>query len=90
MNEREREDLLIKVVQDNSKNTELLSRIMILLTGNKHLDRNDNGLIGLINEIKDDVSSLKKWRDRALWIVIGMSFPAGVGTWELISNIIKH
>lgn len=78
----------LKFGEEFSKQNNNLTTILILLTGNK-LDRDDKGIVGKQNDLEKRIEALEKWKDRIFWIVIGMSFPAGVGTWELISGIIK-
>lgn len=81
-------DQVEKVGEEVAKQTNNISTILILLTGNK-IDRDDKGIVGKINSIEKRVETLEKWKDRVFWIVIGMSFPAGVGTWELLSQLLK-
>jgi len=63
-----------------------VSSILSLLQGNK-LDKNDNGVIGIVNELHERVTSLEKWRDRIIWMVIGMGLPASVGLVEILKKI---
>jgi hypothetical protein len=67
-----------------------VSTILELLQGNT-LDKSDNGIAGMVNRHDEEIESLKKWRDRFVWTVIGMGLPASVGIIEILKNIfIKH
>jgi hypothetical protein len=61
--------------------------VIAFLRGNE-LDKDDKGLVGQVNDIEKRVHRLEKWFDRLMWLVAGMSLPAGVGTWELIKSFI--
>ena len=63
-----------------------VSSILSLLQGNK-LDKNDNGVIGTVDDLHDRVTKLEKWRDRIVWMVIGMGLPASVGVIEILKKI---
>lgn len=66
-----------------------LDEVLSLLRGNI-LDRNDQGFIGAVDDLSKRVSSLEKWRDRGIWMVIGMGLPASVGIIEILKKIIIH
>lgn len=67
---------------------EKLSRVLDLLTGNKY-DRDDKGFIGVVNALEERVKILEKWRDRAIYVFIGMAFPSGIGVWKIINELVK-
>lgn len=62
--------------------------IIAFLRGNE-LDKDDKGLVGRVNDLEIRIVSLEKWKDRLFWAMIGMGFPAGVGTWEFVKTIIN-
>jgi hypothetical protein len=55
---------------------------------------------GLVNKVKENklelmmvnkrLEKLEKWKDRVVWILVGMGMPAGYGVIELIKTIIAH
>jgi hypothetical protein len=55
-----------------------ITKILSLLQGND-LDKDDKGLVGTVNDIDKRVKTLEKWKDRIVWLLIGLSIPAGVG-----------
>jgi hypothetical protein len=63
-----------------------LDEVLSLLRGNT-LDKNDQGFIGSVNDLEKRVTSLEKWRDRIVWMVIGMGIPASVGVVEILKKI---
>jgi hypothetical protein len=63
-----------------------LDEVLSLLRGNT-LDKNDQGFIGSVNDLEKRVTSLEKWRDRIIWMVIGMGLPASVGVIEILKKI---
>lgn len=63
-----------------------VSSILSLLQGNK-LDKNDNGVIGTVDDLHERVTNLEKWKDRIVWMVIGMGLPASVGIMEILKKI---
>lgn len=66
-----------------------VSRILIMLIGNEY-DKDDKGFIGQVNHLEKRVEVLEKWKDRAIWVFIGMGIPSGVGIWQLLNEIFKH
>jgi hypothetical protein len=63
-----------------------LDEVLSLLRGNK-LDANDKGYIGSVNDLEKRVSTLEKWKDRIVWLFIGMGLPASVGVIEILKKI---
>jgi hypothetical protein len=59
-----------------------------ILTGNA-LNPNDSGMIGDFVTLKERVSKLEKFRDKAIWIGIGLALGAGYGLQKFI-EIFKH
>lgn len=64
-----------------------VSKILDIIQGND-LDRSDNGIVGIVNRHDDEISDLKKWKDRFVYTVIGMGIPASVGILEILKKII--
>jgi hypothetical protein len=64
-----------------------LARIETFLKGNE-LDKDDKGLVGRVNSTEERLKSLEKFRDRAIYIGIGMGLPAGIGAWEIVRGLI--
>ena len=67
--------------------TDKLDKILILLIGNE-FDKNDNGIVGKINDMDERLKKLETMRSRLIWTIVGMSFPTGVGVGKLI-DILK-
>ena len=63
-----------------------LDEVLSLLRGNT-LDKTDQGFIGVVNDLENRVSVLEKWKDRMVWMVIGMGLPASVGIMEILKKI---
>jgi hypothetical protein len=63
-----------------------LDEVLSLLRGNI-LDKSDNGFIGSVNDLEKRVSTLEKWKDRIVWLFIGMGLPASVGVIEILKKI---
>lgn len=63
-----------------------VSSILSILSGNE-LDKEDKGLIGTLNHLDERVSKLEKFKDRAMWFVIGLSVPAGFGIADIVTRI---
>jgi len=66
-----------------------LDEVLSLLRGNT-LDKNDQGFIGSVNDLEKRVSGLEKWKDRIVWMFIGMSIPASIGIVEILRKLIIH
>jgi hypothetical protein len=65
---------------------EKVTSILTLLRGNI-LDKNDQGVIGIVDDLVKRVTNLEKWKDRMVWMVIGMGLPASVGIMEILKKI---
>lgn len=63
-----------------------LDEVLSLLRGNI-LDKSDNGFIGSVNDLEKRVSTLEKWKDRIVWMMVGMGIPASVGVIEILKKI---
>lgn len=63
-----------------------LDEVLSLLRGNI-LDKSDQGFIGSVNDLIKRVSTLEKWKDRIVWLFIGMGLPASVGVIEILKKI---
>jgi hypothetical protein len=63
-----------------------LDEVLSLLRGNI-LDKSDNGFIGSVNDLEKRVNTLEKWKDRIVWLFIGMGLPASVGVIEILKKI---
>jgi hypothetical protein len=64
-----------------------LDEVLSLLRGNI-LDKSDMGFIGSVNDLEKRVSTLEKWKDRIVWMVIGMGIPASVGIVEILKKLL--
>lgn len=64
-----------------------LDEVLSLLRGNI-LDKNDNGFIGSVNDLEKRVTTLEKWKDRIVWMIIGMGIPASVGMIEILKKLL--
>lgn len=65
---------------------EKVTSILTLLRGNV-LDKNDQGVIGTVDDLVKRVTALEKWKDRIVWMFIGMGIPASVGIVEILKKI---
>jgi hypothetical protein len=63
-----------------------LDEVLSLLRGN-HLDKNDQGFIGSVNDLEKRMTTLEKWKDRIVWMFLGMGIPASVGIVEILKKI---
>lgn len=64
-----------------------VSSILTLLKGND-LNREDKGVIGIVNDLEERVATLEKWKDRIVWMFIGMGVPASVGVIEILRKLL--
>lgn len=64
-----------------------VNSILQIVKGNE-LDKADQGMVGDIHQLKQRVSVLEKWKDRIVWMFIGMGIPAGIGVMEILRTII--
>lgn len=74
-------------IQQTSIETKV-DKLIDLMQGNE-FDDEDKGLIGRVNDVYKRLEKLEKLRDRAMYVIVGMSLPAGVGIGQLI-DIFKH
>lgn len=63
-----------------------LDEVLSLLRGNT-LDKSDSGFIGSVNDLEKRVSTLEKWKDRIVWMMVGMGIPASIGVVEILKKI---
>lgn len=63
-----------------------LDEVLSLLRGNI-LDKSDNGFIGSVNDLEKRVTTLEKWKDRIVWMMVGMGIPASIGVVEILKKI---
>ncbi|MCO5238881.1 MAG: hypothetical protein M9904_02390 [Chitinophagaceae bacterium] len=63
-----------------------LDNVLQLLRGND-LDKQDTGLVGVVNDIDARVIRLEKWKDRLIAGIIGMSVPASIGLKEIFIGL---
>jgi ElaB/YqjD/DUF883 family membrane-anchored ribosome-binding protein len=61
-----------EIRQVNSK----VDKILDVVSGNA-LDKNDQGIMGDVRNLKARVAKLERWKDRVIYALIGVSFGAG-------------
>lgn len=67
-----------------------VSDILALLQGST-LNKQDVGFIGMVLENRRRLEKLEKFKDRVIWIIIGMSLTSGYAISDIISRLInKH
>lgn len=66
-----------------------LDEVLSLLRGNI-LDKTDQGFIGSVNDLEKRVTGLEKWKDRIVWMFIGMGIPASIGVVEILRKLLTH
>jgi hypothetical protein len=81
---REEIQALRKSIYDLTTKTD---SILSILQG-QELDENDHGMIGKTNDMGKRLSRLERFKDRATWLIIGMSIPAGYGITEVLSWVL--
>lgn len=62
-----------------------LDKILQVLTGND-LDETDTGMIGQVKELEGRIIKLERFRDRAIYIMIGLSFGGGWAISDIIDK----
>lgn len=67
---------------------EKLDHVLSILTGNE-LDKEAGGMIKAVRMHEKRISSLEKFRDRLIIIVVVASFFSGYGFWALVNKLIK-
>lgn len=69
-----------------------VDKILMVLVGNG-LDKDDNGIIGQVNDHEERIIKGERWRanitNKAIGIGIGISLFAGIGIREVIAIIFK-
>jgi hypothetical protein len=80
---------MIIAMQEVDELKKKLDEVLSLLRGNI-LDKNDQGFIGSVNDLINRVSSLEKWKDRIVWMFIGMGIPASIGVMEILRKLLTH
>jgi hypothetical protein len=61
--------------------------LLLLLKGNE-MNPEDKGVVGTINELKREVASLKRFKDKTVYLLIGFSFGAGWAISDFISKFL--
>lgn len=72
--------------QFKSLDTSTKSLIM-LLSGNP-LDKTDNGIIGMVREMREQLTKLQRFKDRSIWLMVGLSIGAGWGLSDLLTKVL--
>lgn len=72
-------------VEDMNQNVNL---VVMLLRGNE-FDKNDNGMIGELNDYKKRLERLEKFKDRMFWILITAAGVTGLNLFQLIDLVVK-
>jgi hypothetical protein len=67
---------------------ESVKKMVILLQGND-FDKNDNGMIGEVTELRARVARLEKFKDRMFWVVVTAATITGLSLPQLVSYVIK-
>jgi hypothetical protein len=65
---------------------EKVSTILDLLQGNK-INKNDTGMVGVVDDHEERLTTLERSYDRLKWMIIGMGAPAGIGIIEMLKKI---
>lgn len=73
-------EYLIKTLEEAAKN---VNKIMSLLQGNP-IDRNDNGMIGDVQNLNSRVNKLERFKTKGIWLIIGLSIGAGWGFGDML------
>jgi hypothetical protein len=77
---------MIIAMQEVDELKKKLDEVLSLLRGN-NLDKNDQGFIGTVDDLQKRVTGLEKWKDRIVWMFLGMGIPASVGVVEILKKI---
>lgn len=67
---------------------ESVKKMVILLQGND-FDKNDNGMIGEVTELRERVARLEKFKDRMFWVVVTACTILGISLPSFVQYIIK-
>lgn len=65
-----------------------IDSIDAFLRGNG-FDKTDQGLIGEHNQLKEEVKELKKFKDRAIWFLVGAGVIGGLNLVQVIDAVRK-
>lgn len=76
---------ILQVKTEMSQLNKKVDKIIGMLSGND-LDRNDNGLVGDVRQLKLRVAKLERWKDRVIYFLIGASFAAGWTISDLLTR----
>jgi hypothetical protein len=65
-----------------------VKKMVILLQGND-FDKNDNGMIGEVTELRKRVARLEKFKDRMFWVILTAATVTGLSIPQLVEWIKK-
>lgn len=65
--------------------TRKVDQILDILVGNGLTE--EKGLVGKVDEVDERIKKLEKFKDKALWILMGMALPGGVGVAKILGAI---
>lgn len=66
--------------------------VLVLLKGNPH-NSTDLGVLGRLTSSEKRIEKLEKFKDRVIWVIVGMALTSGYGISEIVrrvSEYIKH
>lgn len=63
------------------------NRIILILVGDDMDPTSAKGFAGRLVEVERKVALHDRWKDRALWVIIGISFGSGVGISQMLGLI---
>jgi hypothetical protein len=66
-----------------------VDKIINILSGNE-FDKNDNGMVGDVRQLKARVAKLERWKDRVIYFLVGASFAAGWTISDLLQKFFIH
>lgn len=85
----EHQNEIVQVKTEMSKLNGKVDKIIDILSGNEY-DRNDNGIVGDVRQLKMRVAKLERWKDRVVYALIGASFGAGWTLSDLLQKFFTH
>jgi len=65
-----------------------VEEILNLLKGSS-LNKQDVGFIGMVLDIKKRLEKLERFKDKVIWVIVGMSLTSGYAISEIISRLIN-
>lgn len=65
-----------------------LAEIIALLTGHA-MDADSGGIVHRVNTNDTRIANLEKFKDRAVYVALGASIPAGWGLIDIITTILN-